>query len=246
MVKRGAAVASWAGLLFLSAGLARADEVIYLTNGSAMRAMSHEVQGATIRVVVGPNASISFAAHLVEKIERGGARVYPAPDPGATNRVASTEGAGPLTRHEMSYPVDGRANVPARFRSRSSRRSQWMDPLEQAKQAQEGAGIGPGTSAPGPAGRFVRAMAPRPGEGNSAPIGAQQFGSHYVLDASPGPRSRSASSPIVSIQPLAAVAPTGSGSSESGGDSPDGSSNEAGPGGDQASDAPGDGSADPE
>lgn len=244
---RRAAIAIAAWLLLFGIGPARADEIIYLTNGSAMRAMSHEVRGSTIRVVVGPNASISFAAHLVEKIERSGVRVYPAPDPGAVNRVASTEGAGQRSRHEVAYPVDGRGSIPARFRSRSSRRSQWMDPLEQleqAKQAREGAGIGPGTAAPGPAGRFLRTMAPRPGEANSAPIGAQQFGSHYVLDASPGPRSRSASNPIVSIQPLGPAAPPGGAGTS--GDSAEGSTKGAEPAGDQAPDAPADSSDDPE
>lgn len=240
---RRAAVAV-GSFFFFGVGLARADEIIYLANGSAMRAMSHEVRGATIRVVVGPNASISFPAHLVERIERSGVRVYPDLGPAAANRVASSQGAsvgaGEGTRHEVAYPVDGRANVPARFRSRSSRRSQWMDPLDQLKQAEEGTAIGPGTPAPGPAGRFMRTMAPRPGEQNTGPVGAHQVGSRHVLDGSPDPRSRSRTGPIVSIQPLLPTAPAGSGSPASGGSSQQGSSNEAGPADSQAPDAPAD------
>jgi len=231
-MKLGKAVGCLAVLLLLGGGTARADEVIYLTNGSAMRAQSHEISGQMIRVVVGPNATIAFPIHLVEKIERGGVSVFPVPEAGLANRVAPSDGAPSAAvrtaDQQFDFSQDGSANVPSRFRSRSSRRSQWMDPLEQAAQAQRGGGLGEGTPAPGPAGRFLRSMAPRPGEQNTGPIGTTPLGNHYAIASSPDPRARSSRGPIVSIAPKPGVAsgtesapPAGEPPSEEGGAPPE-------------------------
>lgn len=88
--------------LVLAAGPARAEEIIYFTNGSTMPIRTHEVQGNMIHVDLGGDAFMAFPLAMVEKIEVAGKGVMLDPSFSGGNMRTSTglPGAG-------SYPVRG-------------------------------------------------------------------------------------------------------------------------------------------
>jgi hypothetical protein len=48
---------------------ARADEILYFTNGTSMPVISHEVDGETIRVMLNGDSSMTFSMDQVDRIE---------------------------------------------------------------------------------------------------------------------------------------------------------------------------------
>ncbi len=196
------AFVGFAAVLALSTGLAFADELIYFTNGSAMPIQSHEIKDKTIHVVLGANATMAFPIHLVDRIERAGISVFSSQTLHPANQVASSVHPGSPVVHEVAYPQDGSAGVPARFRSKSSRRGKWMDPAEQMAQAQERGKTDPGTAPPGRAGRNLRVMGRPQNAVPGGPVGTYRQGDHYVLDASPSPQQSSRGNIVgISIKP---------------------------------------------
>jgi hypothetical protein len=88
--------------LVLAAGPARAEEIIYFTNGSTMPIRTHEVKGNMIHVDLGGDSFMAFPLAMVEKIEVAGKGVMLDPSFSGGNMRTSTglPGAG-------SYPVRG-------------------------------------------------------------------------------------------------------------------------------------------
>ena len=88
--------------LVLAAGPARAEEIIYFTNGSTMPIRTHEVKGNMIHVDLGGDSFMAFPLAMVEKIEAAGKGVMLDPSFSGGNMRTSTglPGSG-------SYPVRG-------------------------------------------------------------------------------------------------------------------------------------------
>ena len=55
---------------FTVASAARADEIIYFTNGTYMKILAHEVKGDMIKVQMDGNGSMGFPTRMVDKIEK--------------------------------------------------------------------------------------------------------------------------------------------------------------------------------
>lgn len=67
-------------ILLLLTTAARADEIIYFTNGTHMKILGHDVRGDMIKVVMDGNGSMGFPTRMVDRIENGGGIVYGGPE----------------------------------------------------------------------------------------------------------------------------------------------------------------------
>ncbi len=67
------------GAALALATTASADEVIYFTNGTYMKIVSHEVQGDMVKVRLDGSASIAFPSRMIDKIEGSSGIVFGGP-----------------------------------------------------------------------------------------------------------------------------------------------------------------------
>ncbi|HEX5042630.1 MAG TPA: hypothetical protein VFV75_06975 [Candidatus Polarisedimenticolaceae bacterium] len=109
-----------AALLILLACLALgpaslADDVVHFQNGTFMKVQGYTVEGDTIKVNLGPGASMSFPRNLVESIERAGRTVYPQTSSGPANVVVSGSAGGQVTSSQ--YLQRGTEQIPANARA---------------------------------------------------------------------------------------------------------------------------------
>lgn len=142
------------GILSLLATAARADEIIYFTNGTYMKILAHELKGDMLKVVMDGNGSMGFPTKMVDKIESGGGIVYGGP-----------AGAGSIFPNQMAPGLQSELVVGARSAAARdadpdimARRAQAsrMQPTEllsgRQAQAQFDDGKIMSNSAPGPSG----------------------------------------------------------------------------------------------
>ena len=71
-----------------------ADDVVHFQNGTFMKVQGYTVEGDTIKVSLGPGASMSFPKTLVESIERAGQTVYSSSGPANVVVSGAAGGAG--------------------------------------------------------------------------------------------------------------------------------------------------------
>jgi cell division septation protein DedD len=104
------------GLLLLGAGPAvLAEDIVNFTNGTFLKVQSYTVEGDMIRVVLGPDASMSFPKTLVESVERAGRTIYPQGPTGPANVVTSA-GVGGQVSGGGQFLQTGEHQVAARYR----------------------------------------------------------------------------------------------------------------------------------
>lgn len=119
-----------AGIVLLvavfAAPIALADEVVYFTNGTFMRVLTHTVDGEMIRVTLEASASMAFPAHMVEKIESAGMRLYPLSATPQANQAFP--GPPRVAAIDAPYPVTGEAQVPKRHRNETPPVAKEADP----------------------------------------------------------------------------------------------------------------------
>jgi hypothetical protein len=95
-------------LLLLAAGTARAEEIIYFTNGTAMPIRAYEVRDSMIHVDLGGDSFMAFPLTMVEKVEAAGKEVVLDPSfSGNMRSSTAAPGAG------GNFPVRG--SVPSRY-----------------------------------------------------------------------------------------------------------------------------------
>jgi hypothetical protein len=92
-----------------------ADDVVHFQNGTFMKVQSYTLEGDTIKVTLGPGASMSFPKNLVESIERAGRTVYPQAGSAPANVVVSGSAGGQVTSSQ--YLQRGVDQVPASARA---------------------------------------------------------------------------------------------------------------------------------
>ena len=92
-----------------------ADDVVHFQNGTFMKVQGYTLEGDTIKVTLGPGATMSFPRNLVESIERAGRTVYPQASSGPANVVVSGSAGGQVTSSQ--YIQRGEDQVPARARA---------------------------------------------------------------------------------------------------------------------------------
>ena len=92
-----------------------ADDIVHFQNGTYMKVEGYTVEGDTIKVTLGPGASMSFPRNLVESIERAGRTVYPQVGSGPANVVVSGSAGGQVTSSQ--YIQRGEDQIPARARA---------------------------------------------------------------------------------------------------------------------------------
>jgi hypothetical protein len=93
--------------LVLAAGTARAEEIVYFSNGSTMPIRSHEVRGEMIHVDLGGDAFMAFPLSMVEKVVAAGKEVVLDPSFSGGNMISSGPGQG------GNHPVRG--SVPTAY-----------------------------------------------------------------------------------------------------------------------------------
>ncbi|HKQ61694.1 MAG TPA: hypothetical protein VJS92_10390 [Candidatus Polarisedimenticolaceae bacterium] len=91
-----------AGVLFVIALPALAEEIVYFTNGTSMPVRSHTMKDGMIQVDLGDNAYIAFPASMVDKVEQAGSGVLlrPSLGGGKNQMVQGVDAAG-------SFPQTG-------------------------------------------------------------------------------------------------------------------------------------------
>jgi len=92
-----------------------ADDVVHFQNGTFMKVQGYTLEGETIKVSLGPGASMSFPKSLVESIERSGRTVYPQASSGPANVVVSGSAGGEV--YSSQYIQRGEDQVPAAYRA---------------------------------------------------------------------------------------------------------------------------------
>jgi hypothetical protein len=92
-----------------------ADDVVHFQNGTFMKVQGYTVEGDTIKVTLGPGASMSFPRNLVESIERAGRTVYPQASSAPANVVVSGSAGGQVTSSQ--YLQRGTEQIPANARA---------------------------------------------------------------------------------------------------------------------------------
>lgn len=191
-----------AGIAALVPSAARADQVVYFTNGTSMEVRGHTLEGAMIRVDLGGGAVVGFPRNLVERIEDRGRSVYTNP----AFKPSNVAVAGSASTSRADIDTTAIAGVPpgARFRVAGPRPAGGIDPNNALVQAAYGEAGVPAAPRPetvaGGNGRIkVRGRMRSSGSAGDAPLGAMPGGNGYAIDnANPGTRQ---GVPIMSLQP---------------------------------------------
>lgn len=191
---------TWTVLFFvlgaLAAPAARADEMVYFTNGTYMRVQSHEIQGETVRLRIDGSAMLAFPARMVERIEGTYGVVFEA---GAARSQPNQALPGPArTTSDTAYPVG--ANPALISRGRPDAPQQRVDPTGRTGWAMSGRGA----DASFEDGSIMAAR-------RSGPMGTTQLGNRLVVDPGNVPGQRSNFRPVpFQARPLRDQPPTSS------------------------------------
>jgi len=156
------------GIVAAVAPAALADEVVFFTNGTYMRVLSHELVGDMVRVRLDGAASLAFPSRQVERIEG----IYGVVFNGPESKIQANQALpGPVrTGPETPYPVGANPALATRGRSDAPR------PAD-AQMERPGGAI----SGSGAAGSFADGsiMASR----RAGPTGSEQLGNRLVVDS---------------------------------------------------------------
>lgn len=115
MRRAGMALTIVAALAVSAAGVALAEEVVHLSNGTFLTIRSHSVENGMVRVVLGTDAEMAFPLDMVERIERGGVDVLggSAGPRAAANQAVEGEANGAMAAptNQRDYPVTGASSA---------------------------------------------------------------------------------------------------------------------------------------
>lgn len=166
--------------LVASALPARADEVIYFTNGATMAIRSHQVDGDMIRVNLGAGAVMAFPISMVERVQLGSRDVFTGPAYRPSNQaLAGPEGAAaPPVEVSRDNTITAEGSLPARYRMNRTEAS--------ARAGEDDSFTAPASAGrsgrTGPASRFRRPNAAAPGM-NAPPEGSVAMGDRYMISS---------------------------------------------------------------
>jgi len=185
-------------LLVLAAGTARAEEIVYFTNGSAMPVRSHEVRGTMIHVDLGSNSFMAFPLSMVEKVEVAGKEVVLDPSFGGSNRVMSTGGPGA----GGNFPVRG--SVPSRYSD--SKNKLPMEVAEEDPEVDYDGKMGVAVYRPFQGSRQagkreIGAVGNKRAMGSSERLGTRRVGGRHVIGGTEPPNLAKGRPPLVSLEP---------------------------------------------
>jgi len=154
---------------------ASAEEVVYFSNGTYMKVVSHEVRGDMVKVQLDGSGSIAFPARMIDKIESGSGVVFGGPTSGIFANQAAPRMAGAALGPPPGQTVVGVRSAEARQED--------PDTIAAAKRAAE-----------------YRSTAMMPMSGRRAemqyddgtiaatrgagPSGSQRLGNHFVVNPS--------------------------------------------------------------
>jgi hypothetical protein len=190
-------------LLLLAAGTARAEEIIYFTNGTAMPIRAYEVRDSMIHVDLGGDSFMAFPLTMVEKVEAAGKEVVLDPSfSGNMRSSTAAPGAG------GNFPVRG--SVPSRYSDSKNKL-----PLQVAEEDPEvdydgkmGVAVYRPFQGSRQAGkRMVGAAGNQRVTGRSDRLGAQRVGSRHVIGATDPPNANNGRPPLVGLEPKSTTKP---------------------------------------
>lgn len=185
--------------LVLSAGTARAEEIVYFSNGSAMPIRSHEVRGDMIHVDLGGDAFMAFPLSMVDKVVAAGKEVVLDPSFSGGNMVASEPGQG------GNFPVRG--SVPTAYSK--SKNKLPMQVAEEDPEVDYDGKMGVAVYRPYQGSnqmgkRGLGAAGNQRAMGLSERTGSRRVGGRHVIGAAQPPNAtKGGRPPLVSLEPKA-------------------------------------------